>query len=114
MNGSEITNFALEVVPQTVMDILMCSGLDKSEIDYYIFHQANKFMLEFLQQKCDLQGLPFWNAPESCGNTVSSSIPLAITQMLKGERPSKLENVMLVGFGVGLSWSGCLVDLSYI
>lgn len=114
MNGSEITNFALHVVPDTMQAILEKAGLEKQDIDYYVFHQANKFMLDFLQQKCELQGLPFWNNPSNCGNTVSSSIPLAIIQLLETENPEKLDNVMLVGFGVGLSWAGCLVNLSQL
>ncbi|AIF53719.1 ketoacyl-ACP synthase III [Pelosinus sp. UFO1] len=112
MNGSEVSKFALEVVPSTVDAILKQGGLEKDEVDYYVFHQANKFMLDFLQQKCELQGLPFWNCPENCGNTVSCSIPLAIVQLLERGEFQKLDCVMTVGFGVGLSWAGCLVDLS--
>lgn len=114
MNGSEIGKFALEVVPSTVDTILHQAGLTKSDIDYYVFHQANKFMLDFLQQKCELQGLPFWNHSESCGNTVSCSIPLALGQLLSSEEARNLKNTMLVGFGVGLSWGGCLVNLSQV
>jgi 3-oxoacyl-[acyl-carrier-protein] synthase-3 len=114
MNGSEITKFALDVVPSTVETILEKSGLVKTEVDYYVFHQANKFMLDFLQQKCELQDLPYWNHSENGGNTVSCSIPLAITQLMAVEQGEyqKLERVMTVGFGVGFSWAGCLVDLS--
>jgi len=114
MNGSEISTFALEVVPSTLLTILKQAGLEKDEIDYYVFHQANKFMLDFLQQKCELQGLPFWNHPEYCGNTVSNSIPLAIEQIVFGKDVLRLEHVMAVGFGVGLSWAGCLVNLSRV
>lgn len=114
MDGGAITNFALEVVPPTVNKILQKAGLDKTAIDYYVFHQANKFMLEYLQQKCELQELPYWNHPEMCGNTVSCSIPLALTQLLITNQHNKLDTVMLVGFGVGLSWGGCLVDLSQV
>lgn len=112
MNGSEISSFALEVVPPMVDNILKQADLEKQDIHYYIFHQANKFMLDFLQQKCGLQGLNFWNNPEHCGNTVSNSIPLALEQLQSSGDTSILNNVMLVGFGVGLSWGGCLVDLS--
>lgn len=112
MNGGEISNFALNVVPDTVCAILEKSGLQKTDVDYYVFHQANKFMLDFLQQKCELQGLPFWNNSTNCGNTVSSSVPLAITQLLETAKAPTLDKVMLVGFGVGLSWAGCMVNLS--
>lgn len=114
MNGSEIGKFALEVVPDTVAQILQQTGFAKTDINYYVFHQANKFMLEFLQQKCELQGLPFWNHPEQCGNTVSCSIPLAVAQMLEQCDEQSLERVMTIGFGVGLSWGGCIIDLTKI
>lgn len=112
MNGSAITEFALDVVPRTVVDILAKAKIDKDQVDYFVFHQANRFMLDFLQQKCELQGVPFWNDVETTGNTVSCTIPLAIEALIQKEESSSLSIVMLVGFGVGLSWAGCLVDLS--
>lgn len=113
MNGGAISNFALEVVPDTVERILQKSQLTKKDIDLYIFHQANTFMLKFLQEKCGLEDSVYWNDPKSCGNTVSSSIPLAIDQFLHSKRElPTLKRVMLIGFGVGLSWSGCIADLS--
>lgn len=112
MDGSAISNFALNVVPNTVDKILEKSNLTRQDIDYYVFHQANKFMLEFLQQKCELQSMPFWNKPEEYGNTVSNSIPLALAELVPEENARILQKVMLVGFGVGLSWAGCMADLS--
>lgn len=114
MNGSAISDFALEVVPDTVDKILKKIDLSKDEIDYFVFHQANKFMLEFLQMKCDLIGYPYWNDVKEYGNTVSNSIPIALKDLLDKNDSKKLKNVMLVGFGVGLSWGGCIVDLSKI
>ncbi|NLW48205.1 MAG: ketoacyl-ACP synthase III [Firmicutes bacterium] len=112
MNGKAISEFALDVVPATVEAILNHMGYDRNAIDYYVFHQANKFMLDFLQQKCGLQGLPYWNKPDKYGNTVSSTIPLALQEISRVEQTSKLKKVMAIGFGVGLSWAGCLLDLS--
>ena len=110
MNGSAISDFALEVVPNTVDRVLSKEGINKADVDYYVFHQANKFMLEFLQQKCDLLEMPFWNDVSEYGNTVSCSIPIALCD-LKMQNPNlKLECVMIVGFGVGLSWAGCILD----
>lgn len=114
MNGSAISDFALEVVPDTVDKILKKIDLSKDEIDYFVFHQANKFMLEFLQMKCDLIGYPYWNDVKEYGNTVSNSIPIALKDLLDKNDSKKLKNVMLVGFGVGLSWGGCIVDLGKV
>ena len=112
MNGSAISDFALEVVPDTVNKVLLKEGIDKSVVDYYVFHQANKFMLEFLQQKCDLLGRPFWNDVSEYGNTVSCSIPIALCDLKLQEPDLKLEQVMIAGFGVGLSWAGCMINLN--
>ena len=112
MNGSAIMNFALEVVPKCINDVLDKACTEKSDIDYYVFHQANKFMLQYLQQKCDLLDAPYWNDVKNYGNTVSNSIPIALTDMMLSNPQASLRNVMVIGFGVGLSWSGCLVDLT--
>ena len=114
MNGSGIMDFALEVVPDALNKIFSKTGLDKNSIDYFVFHQANQFMLNFLRQKCELNNLAYWNDVAEYGNTVSCSIPLAIFDMLKKFSPQKLARVLLMGFGVGLSWGGCIVDLRKI
>lgn len=113
MDGGAIMNFALEHVPETVEELLERTGLKKEDVDYYVFHQANHFMLEYLRQKCGLLGLPYWNDVAEYGNTVSSSIPIALADML-ATKPDRLENVMVIGFGVGLSWGGAVVDLSLV
>lgn len=112
MSGSSISDFALEVVPPTIDKILQKTKLTKNDIDYFVLHQANKFMLEFLQIKCELIGYPFWNDVKEYGNTVSCSIPIALTDMLKANQDKNIKRVLSVGFGVGLSWSGCLMNLS--
>ncbi|WP_231040334.1 3-oxoacyl-ACP synthase III family protein [Pectinatus frisingensis] len=111
MNGSSISEFALEVVPDTIGEILKKTNKTKDDIGYFIFHQANKFMLNYLRMKCDLMQYPYWNDVKKYGNTVSSSIPLAIHDMIHVATP-KNSIIMAIGFGVGLSWGGCLIDTS--
>ena len=112
MNGSAIMDFALEVVPPCIDKILSKVKLKKEDISYYVFHQANQFMLQYLQQKCDLLDMNYWNDVKNYGNTVSNSVPIAVADMLSVSENADLRNVMLIGFGVGLSWSGCLADLT--
>lgn len=112
MNGAEIMNFALDVVPDTLEKILSQSSLSRNDIDYYVFHQANKMMLDYLREKCALQDMPYWNDVTNYGNTVSSSIPLALSDMMSLEGNLRMKRVMIIGFGVGLSWGGCVIDLS--
>ncbi len=111
MDGAAIMDFALDVVPETVEQILAKTSLSKEDIDYYVFHQANKFMLKSLQTLCGLTEKSYCNDVAEYGNTVSNSIPIALMDMMKMEKATALKNVMLLGFGVGLSWGGCVVDL---
>ena len=111
MDGGAITEFALDVVPKTVENIFAKLNIKKEDIDYCVFHQANKFMLKYLQEICGLLECNYWNDVARYGNTVSSSIPIALADMLQENDKRKLKRVMLCGFGVGLSWGGCVVDL---
>lgn len=112
MNGAEIMNFALDVVPNTLEKILAQSSLSRNDIDYYVFHQANKMILDYLREKCALQDMPYWNDVTNYGNTVSSSIPIALYDMMSLEGISDMKRVLIIGFGVGLSWGGCIINLS--
>lgn len=114
MSGSGIMNFALDVVPKALEEILSKTHLAREDIDYYVFHQANQFMLRYLQQECNLEGMPYWNNVAEVGNTVSSSIPIALSDMMKENPRKELSHVLLVGFGVGLSWGGGVVDLTHV
>ena len=113
MHGSAISDFALDVVPKTVEKILAKTGMSKEDVDYYVFHQANKFMLQFLQMKCELLDYPYWNDVKEYGNTVSCSIPIALVDMIKANQDKCIEKVMSIGFGVGLSWGGCIIDFKH-
>ncbi|MDF1678173.1 MAG: ketoacyl-ACP synthase III [Legionellaceae bacterium] len=112
MNGPEIFNFTLDVVPDIVEQALERSGLAEAQIDLYIFHQANAYMLEFLRKKLDIPASKFVLELGEFGNTVSSTIPIALTELLKKGRHCKY--AMLVGFGVGYSWGAIVVDLEAV
>ncbi|GAB3631136.1 ketoacyl-ACP synthase III [Microbacterium shaanxiense] len=110
MDGPEIFNFTLRVVPGSVEQILFKAGLSLGDIDLFVFHQANAFMLEHLRKKLGVPKEKFFIALENFGNTVSSTIPIALAE---AERDGTLKpgmRVMLLGFGVGLSWGGLIVN----
>lgn len=117
MNGVDVFNFTMRVVPKSVRDILQQSGLSLDDIDYVIFHQANKFMTDFFAKKlkCPLSKVPY--SLYKFGNTSSSTIPLTIVSELgewvnnKSGTPKK--TVLLSGFGAGLSWGTIITDLSH-
>ena len=114
MDGQEVMLFTLREVPPLVEQVLEKTGCSREDLDQVVFHQANKFMLGFVQKKCNLMDVPFFNEVTETGNTVASSIPLGLEEVLHHRRPQELRRVLLAGFGVGLSWAGCLADLSYM
>ena len=111
MNGPEIFQFTLQVVPKTVKEILQKSGKTLEEIECYVFHQANAFMLEHLRKKLKIAEDRFIIDLKDTGNTVSASIPLAIRRAQDRGSIISGNTIMVVGFGVGYSWGGCLLKL---
>ena len=108
MNGTEIFNFTLESVPLLVEDVLKKNNLSKEEIDLFVFHQANKHMLNFLRKKIKIEESKFYYCLEKFGNTVSSTIPIALKEMQKDNLLKG--NILLAGFGVGYSWGGVVLS----
>jgi 3-oxoacyl-[acyl-carrier-protein] synthase-3 len=104
MNGAEIFNFTLRMVPAAVEQLLAKSGVSQDAVDLFVFHQANRFMLEHLRRKLRIPPEKFLIAMEQIGNTVSSSIPIALHQAQLDGQLASGSLVMLVGFGVGYSW----------
>ena len=114
MDGSAIAYFTLKEVPPLIEEILQKAELTREDLNYCIFHQANKLMLEHLREKAELENVPYFNDISKTGNLVSGSVPFAIEQVIKSVDKKNLHNVMLAGFGVGLSWAGCIADLSEV
>lgn len=107
MNGSEIFNFTIDVVPPLVENILKKNNLLKSDINLFVFHQANKYMLNFLRKKMKIAEEVFYYNMSDVGNTVSSTIPIALAE---AQRDGILHgNVLIAGFGVGYSWGGTIL-----
>ncbi|HJQ68487.1 MAG TPA: ketoacyl-ACP synthase III [Blastocatellia bacterium] len=109
MNGPEIFTFTLRVVPKTVEKLLSQARKRLEDIDLFVFHQANKYMLDYLQKKMKIPEEKFYVAMRHCGNTVCSTIPIALKHALEEERLRPGHHAMLVGFGVGYSWGGTLI-----
>jgi 3-oxoacyl-[acyl-carrier-protein] synthase III len=110
MNGPEIFNFTINVVPDVVDRALSKSGMKLDEIDLFVFHQANAYMLEHLRKKLGVPTEKFVVALAQVGNTVSCTIPIALHgAMLEGRLKPGIR-ILLVGFGVGYSWSAAMIE----
>jgi len=108
MIGNEVFTFVIKEVPADFRKILEYSGSDLSEIDYFIFHQANLFINSHLIKKLKLDPAKVPSTIKKFGNTSSVSIPLTIIAELKGIIAGK--RVLLSGFGVGMTWASCIID----
>lgn len=108
MNGAAIFEFSMTRIPE-----LLASIFDESftvdDVDLFAFHQANKFMLDSLRRRIKLPVEKFISEFEHCGNTVSSSIPIALKESLDKGVLLNGKTVVGVGFGVGYSWAGCVI-----
>jgi len=109
MDGPKVFEFTLRTIPGCVAQLLEKSGKSLEDIDRFVFHQANAFMLDHLRQKLGISSERFSVALSGCGNTVSSSIPIAMKDDRDSGRSHGSGLTMLVGFGVGYSWSATLV-----
>ena len=114
MNGPEVFHFALKVVPACVRELLEKTGKEMDEIDLFVFHQANRHMLDALRARLKIPEEKFFVSLASCGNTVSATIPIALECALQQQKLKPGNKVMLVGFGVGLSWGATMLRWPYL
>ena len=110
MDGLDVFNFTLKVVPSSIKEALSKSNNNNETIDYFLFHQANKFMIDFFRKKLKIAENKVPISLDKFGNVSSATIPLTIVTRLK----DKIENkkLLLSGFGAGLSWATAILDTS--
>jgi len=111
MNGPEIFNFTIKAVPKVVLETLEKNNITLDNLDFVIFHQANKYMNEYLRKKIDIPKNKFYLNLLHTGNTVSATISIAIKDVLDNKLIKKGEKILLVGFGVGYSWGGTIITI---
>ena len=108
MNGAEIFAFTQKNVPAVIKDTLEKNCLEKEDVNMFVFHQANSYMLDFLRKKIKIDSNKFFVNMSEIGNTVCNSIPIALYEAKKRHLLSG--SVLICGFGVGYSWGGCILS----
>jgi 3-oxoacyl-[acyl-carrier-protein] synthase-3 len=111
MNGYEVFSFTITDVPRTIKNFMDRYDIKKDDVDMYVFHQANLFILRHLSKKLDI---PMEKVPVSIdryGNTSGESIPLTLVDALGKEKSNERIKLLLCGFGVGLSWGGIYLEM---
>lgn len=114
LEGLDVFNFSITKVHPQIQALLAEHQIDIDKIDYFVFHQANKLILETIRKKLKIapEKVPF--SLKDYGNTSSASIPLTIVTELNKEVQSNKLSMLLCGFGVGLSWGTVLLTLDNI
>lgn len=110
MNGTEIFTFTINSIPPLINRVIDKNSMVKSDIDLFILHQANKFILDNIRKKIGIDDNKFYIYLGECGNTVSSTIPIALKESISDGRLKG--NVLLAGFGVGYSWASCVIKIN--
>lgn len=111
LDGPAVLSFSTQRVPPAVQRLLEYAQLDKEQVDYFVFHQANRMINETIRKKL---GLPAEKVPSSLhdlGNTSGASLPVTMTARLHEQLGSGKHKLLLSGFGIGLSWGTAIVDI---
>jgi len=108
MDGPELVKFTLDVCPPMITRILDDAGITGDDVDFYLMHQATLYMIENLRARLHLDKDVVPVDLETVGNTVSSTLPILMHDLRRGRRLRPGKRSLLIGFGVGLSWAGCV------
>jgi len=110
MDGLDVFNFTLKVVPSSVKEALLKSNNNNDTIDYFLFHQANRFMIDFFRKKLKIIDKKVPISLDKFGNVSSATIPLTLVTKLRDKIKNK--KLLLSGFGAGLSWATAVLNTS--
>lgn len=113
MDSSKIFLFAFRTVPKLIKDVLEKNKLEMEDIDFFIFHQANGAMLEFLRKRLKIEEEKFINTVENIGNTIASTLPIAMKLIVDEEKIKPGNKIMVLGFGIGFSWGGTILTKQF-
>jgi 3-oxoacyl-[acyl-carrier-protein] synthase-3 len=111
LDGPAILNFSTARVPPAVDALLEQAGMTKEQINWYLFHQANRMINETIRKKLQLPEEKVPTTLYDFGNTSSASIPLTLTMHTAGAIKASPQKFLMSGFGVGLSWASCIVEI---
>lgn len=115
MNGMDIFHFTLSIVPENIKEVLQLASLTQESIDFLVLHQANKQIVETVGMKSGFSSKQYSSETFSTyGNQSTASVPSCICHLLKDKVSQGKQKLLLSGFGIGLSWGSCIVDLNHI
>ena len=110
MNGAEILNYTLDRIPGLIEDVLQKNGCALEDIDLHVYHQANKYIANLQRVKMKIEPEKYYCCFEKMGNTVSSTIPIALKEALNDGSIKPGHKVLSVAQGLGYSWGGVMMQ----
>lgn len=110
MNGPEILNYTLERIPEMVTEVLDKNNVTMDDIDLHVYHQANAYIAKLQRRKMKIAEEKYYHCYEHSGNTVSSTIPIALKEAIKDGSIKPGMKVLSVAQGLGYSWGGFLLQ----
>lgn len=111
MNGQEVFKFAIHAIKETIHELLEQSNLTMSDINLVIPHQANKRIIDKVVKDLKVPSEQFFLNLANYGNTSAASIPIALKEAIITGLVKSGDDIMLIGFGGGLTWGGCIISL---
>lgn len=112
MKGADVFNFVIVEIPKDIKRLFQFAGMEKEQVDYFVFHQANDFINSYIAKKLKLDTERIPSTIHKYGNTSSVSVPLTIVSELKSQLKETDKTLMLSAFGVGLTWGTAIVPFS--
>lgn len=109
MDGAEILNYTLDRIPTLVFDVLKNNNLEINDIDLHVYHQANKYIASLQRKKLKISEEKYYCFYENVGNTVSSTIPIALKEAIDDGIIKKENKILSVAQGLGYSWGGVVL-----
>lgn len=110
MNGGEVLMFTMSNVPKGTNKLLEKASLEMKDIDYFLFHQASKVVMDNIKSKLDIEDKKFLTNYHDHGNTVSCTIPILMKQKHDDGTIKRGDRLVMFGFGVGYSYGACIVE----
>jgi len=111
MHGPNLFNFTITKVPKLIEETLALMNVDAAQTDLFFFHQSNQFIMKHIAKKCGLEAHKVPIILDRFGNIGGASVPLTMTQYFMENKPQTELNVMLLGYGVGLSWASAYISI---
>lgn len=113
LDGPAVLSFSTLRVPVAVNELLHFAGKSVDDVDYFVFHQANRMINETIRKKLSLPSEKVPSTLHDFGNTSGASIPITMTARIRDALEQPPKKILLSGFGVGLSWGTCLLDIEH-